>query len=153
LIIKPPKEKVIALVKDSKNIKNLLDIDLLEFKDLDENKLDEDELAFGLLDVNPLDVDLLLNILDQLTTALDKKKKGKEQIDGRTSGFNKVTQVNTIIDGNVTRIIRYFGNSTIDLVLNNDYGYEINLTQGGIPVHEFSTSDDIDNSVVIFQSE
>ena len=153
LIIKPPKEKIIALVKDSKNIKNLLDIDLLEFKDLDENKLDEDELAFGLLDVNPLDVDLLLNILDQLTTALDKKKKGKEQIDGRTSGFNKISQVNTIIDGNVTRIIRYFGNSTIDLILNNDYGYEINLTQGGIPVHEFSTSDDIDNYVVIFQSE
>ena len=153
LIIKPPKEKIIALIKDSKNIKNLLDIDLLEFKDLDENKLDEDELAFGLLDVNPLDMDLLLNILDQLTTALDKKKKGKEQIDGRTSGFNKVTQVNTIIDGNETRIIRYFGNSTIDLVLNNDYGYEINLTQGGIPVNEFSTSDDIDNIVVVFQSE
>ena len=153
LIIKPPKEKIIALIKNSKNIKNLLDIDLLEFKDLDENKLDEDELAFGLLDVNPLDMDLLLNILDQLITALDKKKRGKEQIDGRTSGFNKVTQVNTIIDGNETRIIRYFGNSTIDLTLNNDYGYEINLTQGGIPVNEFSTSDDIDNSVVIFQSE
>ena len=96
---------------------------------------------------------MLLNILNQLTTSLDKKKKGKEQIDGRTSGFNKVTQVNTIIDGNETRIIRYFGNSTIDLTLNNDYGYEINLTQGGIPVNEFSTSDDIENSVVIFQSE
>ena len=154
LIIKPPKEKVIALVKDSKNIKNLLDIDLLEFKELDENELDEDELAFGLLDVNPLDVDMLLNILDQLVTALDKKKKkGDEHVDGRMSGFNKISQVNTIIDGNETRIIRYFGNSTIDLTLNNDYGYEINLTQGGIPVHEFSTSDDIDNIVVIFQSE
>jgi len=153
LIIKPPKEKIIALVKDSKNIKNLLDIDLLEFKDLDENQLDEDELEFGLLDVNPLDVDLLLNILDQLVTALDKKKRGDEHIDGRTSGFNKISQVNTIIDGNETRIIRYFGNSTIDLILNNDYGYEINLTQGGIPVNEFSTKDDIDNTVVIFQSE
>ena len=154
LIIKPPKEKIVALVKNSKNLINLLDIDLLEFKDLDKNELDEDELAFGLLDVNPLDVDLLLNILDQLVTALDKrKKKDGEHIDGRTSGFNKISQVNTIIDGNETRIIRYFGNSTIDLTLNNDYGYEINLTQGGIPVHEFSTKDDIDNTIVIYQSE
>jgi len=154
LIVKPPKEKIISLIKDSKNIINLLDIDLLEFKDLDENKLDEDELQFGLLDVNPLDVDLLLNILDQLTTALDKRKRGGDIFDdGRKSGFNKVSQVNTIIDGNVTRIIRYFGNSTIDLTLNNDYGYDINLTQGGIPVNEFSTRDDIDNNLVIFQSE
>jgi hypothetical protein len=153
LIIKPPKEKIISLIKNSKNITNLLDIDLLEFKDLDENKLDEDELQFGLLDVNPLDVDLLLNILDQLITAIDKKKKGVAFDDGRKSGFNKVSQVNTIIDGNVTRIIRYFGSSTIDLTLNNDYGYDINLTQGGIPVNEFSTRDDIDNNIVIFQSE
>ena len=46
LIIKPPKEKIITLVKDSKNSMNLLDIDLLEFKDLDENALEEDQLAF-----------------------------------------------------------------------------------------------------------
>ena len=154
LIIKPPKEKVIALVKNSKNSNNILDIDLLEFKDLDENKLDEDELAFGLLDVNPLDVDLLLNILDQLVTALDKRrKKGDKFDDGRKSGFNPISQVNTIIDGNETRIIRYFGSSSIDLILNNDYGYEIELTQGGIPVNVFSTSDDIDNTLVIYQSE
>ena len=153
LIIRPPKEKIIELVRNGKNNSNLLDIDLLEFKELDKNELDEDELQFGLLDVNPLDVDLLLNILDQLVTALDKKKKGDQFNDGRKSGFNPVTQVNTLVDGNVTRIIRYFGNSTIDLTLNNDYGYDIKLTQGGIPVNEFSTSDDIDNNLVIYQSE
>ena len=135
------------------NNSNLLDIDLLEFKELDKNELDEDELQFGLLDVNPLDVDLLLNILDQLVTALDKRKRDDKFADGRKSGFNPVTQVNTLVDGNLTRIIRYFGNSTIDLTLNNDYGYDIKLTQGGIPVNAFSTSDDIDNNLVIYQSE
>ena len=67
--------------------------------------------------------------------------------------FNKETGVNTIIDGNVTEIIRYSGNSSIYLTLNNDYGYEIELTQGGVPVPEFSTNDDIDNYINIFQSE
>ncbi len=152
LIIKPPKEKLIELVKDSKNSMNLLDIDLLEFKDLDKNELEEDQLAFGLLDINALDVDLLVNILDKLTTALDKKKK-TEHIDGRTSGFNKDTGVNTIIDGNYLEIIRYFGNSTVWLTLNGDYGYEIELTQGGIPVPEFTTNDSIDNNITVYQSE
>ena len=154
LIIKPPKEKLVELVKDSKNSMNLLDIDLLEFKDLDENELEKDELAFGLLDINELDVDLLINILDKLVTALDKKKKKTDQnIDGRTSGFNKETQVNTIIDGNETVIIRYDGSNTTELILNNDYGYEINLVQGGVPVPEITTNDDIDNTIVINQSE
>ena len=151
LIIKPPKKKLVKLVRDSKKSMNLLDIDLLEFTDLDENELEEDQLAFGLLDINELDIELLVNILDKLITALDKKRT--DHIDGRTSGFNKETGVNTIIDGNVTEIIRYSGNSSIYLTLNNDYGYEIELTQGGVPVPEFSTNDDIDNYITIFQSE
>ena len=154
LIIKPPKEKLTELVKDSKNSMNLLDIDLLEFKDLDTNELDEDQLAFGLLDINELDVDLLYNILDKLILALDGKKKKKgAHIDGRMSGFNKETGVNTLVDGNLTEIVRYSGSSAIWLILNNDYGYKINLTQEGIPVLEITTNDSIDNIVTIFQSE
>ena len=151
LIIKPPKEKIIEIMKDSKSA-NLLDIDLLEFKDLDNNELEKDELAFGLLDINELDVNLLINILDKLFTALDKKKK-TEHIDGRMSGYNKETGVNTILDGNFLEIIRYSGSSVIWLTLNGDYGYEINLTQAGIPVPEITTNDGIDNIINIHQSE
>jgi len=150
LIIRPPKEKIIEILKDSKSGKNLLDIDFLEFKDLDENELEEDQFGFNELDINDLDVDLLLNILDQLIKAQDKSGV----FDGRVSGFNKVTQVNTLVDGNTTRIIRRFGNSTIYLDLVNDYGYTINLTQGGIPVQEITTRDeDASNIVTIYQSE
>jgi len=74
-------------------------------------------------------------------------------IDARTSGFNKSTQVNTLVDGNTTRIIRQL-NSTIDLDLINDYGYTINLTQEGIPVQEMTTRDeDASNRLTIFQSD
>ena len=120
---------------------------------MDENKLDEDNLAFGLLDINELDIDLLVNILDKLFTALDKKKKKGSHIDGRTSGFNKETGVNTLIDGNFLEIIRYSGSSAIWLTLNGDYGYAISLTQEGIPVPEITTNDSIDNNITIYQSE
>ena len=152
LIIKPPKEKIITLVKDSKNSMNLLDIDLLEFKDLDENALEEDQLAFGLLDINQLDIDLLINILDKLNATFEKKK-ASTHIDARMSGFNKITQVNTIIDGNHLEIIRYSGSGAIWLTLNGDYGYKIDLTQEGIPVPEMTSNDSIDNHITIFQSD
>ena len=150
LIIKPPKEKIIKILKESKKGKNLLDIDFLEFVELDKNELEEDLFKFNELDINDLDVDLLLNILDQLIRAKDKSGA----FDGRISGFNKVTQVNTLVDGNSTRIIRRFGNSTIELDLINDYGYTINMAQGGIPVQEITTRDeDASNIITIYQSE
>jgi hypothetical protein len=150
LIIKPPKKKIIKILKESKKGKNLLDIDFLEFKDLDKNELEEDLFGFNELDINDLNVELLGNILDQLAAALAQS----ELIDGRTSGFNKVTQVNTLVDGNSTRIIRRLGNSTIELDLINDYGYTINLTQAGIPVPEITTRDeDASNIITIYQSE
>jgi len=150
LIIKPPKRKIISMIKNSKKSKNLLDIDYLEFVDLDKNELEEDLFEFNELDINDLNVELLGNILDQIALSLAQS----ELIDGRTSGFNKSTQVNTLIDGNTTRIIRRLGNSTIDLDLINDYGYTINLSQGGIPVPEITTRDEnLSNIITIYQSE
>jgi len=147
LIIKPPKKKIIKILKDSKKSKNLLDIDFLEFVELDKNELEEDLFGFNELDINDLNVELLGNILDQLALL-------SNHIDGRTAGFNKVTQVNTLIDGNTTRIIRRLGNSTVELDLINDYGYTINLAQGGIPVPEITTRDeDASNIITIYQSE
>jgi hypothetical protein len=101
------------------------------------------------LDINDLNVELLGNILDQLAAALAQS----ELIDGRTSGFNKSTQVNTLVDGNITRIIRRVGSNTVDLDLINDYGYRINITQG-TPVPEITTKDEnASNIITIYQSE
>jgi hypothetical protein len=149
LIIKPPKEKLMEIVKNSNSLKNLLDIDFLEYRELEKNQLDEDELEFTELDINPLDVDLLMNILDQLIALTAQS----EMVDGRTSGFNKATQVNTLRDGSRLEIIRQVGNSNIHLRLNADWGYVINLTQGGIPVPEITTDDETTNNIVIYQSE
>ena len=149
LIIKPPKEKLIEIVRNSNSLKNLLDIDFLEYRELEKNQLDEDELQFTELDINPLDVDLLMNVLDQLISLTAQS----EMVDGRTSGFNKSTQVNTLRDGSRLEIIRQVGSSNIHLKLNADWGYVINLTQGGIPVPEITTDDETTNNIVIYQSE
>jgi len=149
LIIKPPKEKLLKIIKSSKITINLLDIDFLEFRELDKNQLDEDKLEFTELDINPLDVDLLMNVLDQLIALTAQR----ELVDGRTSGFNKSTQVNTIRDGSRLEIIRQVGNGNIHLRLNADWGYRINLTQQGIPVPEITSDDETDNTITIYQSE
>jgi predicted house-cleaning noncanonical NTP pyrophosphatase (MazG superfamily) len=149
LIIKPPKEKLMEIVKNSKSIVNLLDIDFLEYRELEKNQLDEEALAFTELDINPLDVDLLMNVLDQLISLT----ASAEMVDGRTSGFNKSSQINTLRDGSRLEIVRHVGASNIHLRLNADWGYQIFLTQGGIPVPEFTTDDQITNNIIIFQSE
>jgi len=91
----------------------------LDFNPLDFNELDIPVLDFNELDINELDVDLLYNPLDNIT----------DHIDGRTSGFNKVTQVNTIISETQVRIIRQVGDY-IDIKMDADYDYEIYLDQG-----------------------
>ena len=159
LIIRPPKEKIIELLRKSKTSTNLLDIDLLAYIELDENELEKDELEFGLLDINPLDIDLLLNILTQLNRKYERRlrivKKGAgaggEHIDGRTSGLNPETLVTTVIDGNETRIIREVNGNNVYLVLNNDNGYSINIKQGAIEVPEITTNDEVVNNITITQ--
>ena len=90
-----------------------------------------------------------MNILDQLISLT----ASAEMVDGRTSGFNKATQINTLRDGSRLEIIRYVGESNIHLKLNADWGYKISLAQQGIPVPEFTTDDEITNNIVIYQSE
>jgi len=91
----------------------------LDFNPLDFNELDMPVLDFNELDINELDVDLLYNPLDDIT----------DHIDGRTTGFNKVTQVNTIITETQVRIVRQVGDY-IDIKMDADYEYEIILNQG-----------------------
>ena len=149
LIIKPPKEILKQQLEESSTQQNLLDIDLLEYKELDKNELEKDELAFGLLDINELDIDLLQNVLDQVAMVYSQS----EMVDGRTPGLNKATQVTTVIEGQETRIIRQVGSNNVYLILNNDYGYKINIEQGGVQVPEITTKDeDVSNSITIRQS-
>ena len=107
------------LVEKPKNIKNAFE-NPLDFDPLEFNELDMPVLDFNELDINELDVDLLYDPLEDLTVG---------HIDGQTAGFNKVTQVNTIISETTTRIIRQV-DDYIDIKVDRDYDVEIILHQG-----------------------
>jgi len=70
LIISPPKEVQKEEVKQSKSMldKNELNVDLLAYKGLDENKLEN----FRELDINLLDINFLYNMLDAESADLGK---------------------------------------------------------------------------------
>ena len=70
LIVSPPKEEII-LTEDSTNTQtnNILDVDYLEFEDLDVDYLQDNALEFTELDINYLDVNFLedlLNIIEEI---------------------------------------------------------------------------------------
>ena len=126
------------IVDKPKNIKNVFD-NPLDFDPLKFNELDMPVLDFNELDINELDVDLLYNPLDDIS----------DHIDGRTTGFNKVTQVNTIITETQVRIIRQVDDS-IDIKMSSDYATQINLNQG--QELEITTGDNPTNVFNIFQN-
>lgn len=108
MIINPPKKKetqeeFMANVSATKNI-NPLDVDFLDQDLLTEEELERDYLEFNELDINYLDVDLLEDLLDSFDSlgedALkEQESTGELSLSGTEEGFDTVTQVATIVDG------------------------------------------------------
>ena len=108
MIISPPKtvqtqEEFMANVNADKNI-NPLDIDFLDEDMLESADLEEDLLEFTELDINYLDVDLLEDMLDNFDTLgeevlQEKQSSGEINLQGTEEGFDTVTQVATVIEG------------------------------------------------------
>lgn len=115
MIINPPKksqteEEFMSTVSASKNL-NPLDIDFLD-EDLLENKeLEEDLLEYTELDINYLDVDLLEDLLDTFdgldeNILKEQQSTGTLSLEGTEEGFDTVTQVATIVEGDKVNVQR-----------------------------------------------
>ncbi len=117
LIVNPPKEDINVTEKSvSSNSNNLLDVDYLEFEDLDVDYLASDDLEFTELDINYLDVNFLedlleiiqdVNELDQTETLL----QADLDLKGTTLGFDPDTQINTFTTDNTITFIRALENT------------------------------------------
>ena len=107
-IISEPRE--IKEVKEQEGLSsendkdNILDVDFLEFNELEKDYFEEDELEFTELDIDYLDVDFLQDILD-IVIELDRKSALEKDslnnniaLAGTVLGFDVDTQYNTIID-------------------------------------------------------
>lgn len=139
LIINPPKKRMseqefYTSVDGSKNI-NPLDIDFLDEQLLENEELERDYLEFTELDINFLDVELLENLLDtysDLNEELlrEKEDKGDTVIEGTSEGFDTVTQVNTVVEGDKITMIRNV-QSIVEISTSNDEETTINLDLDG----------------------
>jgi len=150
---KPIVEDEDALARQK--VVDLLDIDFLEFKELDVDALEVEE-EFDELAINWLDFDLLPDILEQVNAELIKllskdalagiKKKEKSSIDER--GIILIVR-----DDSWNWSRRVDGNNTIDLELTNDNNYTINVKQQDFEVFDYELGGTGGNEIVIYQAQ
>jgi hypothetical protein len=117
-IVSPPDEVSDQVSEESgggeNDANNILDVDFLEFNDLETDYFKDDELEYSELDRDLLDVDFLQDLLD-IVLDIDKKvgidreraKFGSVRLEGTSAGFDKDSQYNTIIDKGLGQIWFY----------------------------------------------
>ena len=136
LIVNPPKEDINVTEKSvSSNSNNLLDVDYLEFEDLDVDYLASDDLEFTELDINYLDVNFLEDLLDiiQDVNELDQTEtllQADLDLKGTTLGFDPDTQINTFTTDNTITFVRALEN-TVRVDLDKSSAYTVILIQNG----------------------
>ena len=117
-IVNPPEEVSDQVAEEQgggeNDANNILDVDFLEFTDLEEDYFEDDELEYTELDRDLLNIDFLQDLLD-VVLDIDKKvgidverqKFGSVRLEGTVAGFDKDTQYNTIIDKGLGQIWFY----------------------------------------------
>ena len=153
LIVSQPKEIESAVEEEKlKAVANALDLDFLKFDDLEVDLLEVEEEEFTGLDVDFLDQDFLVDILAQLNAQLavqmrsefdknkNKKKAGQDE-------FGII-----LLDEDPQWVWKRSdeSNNNIELRLDQEYGYIINVTQGDFEIIDYELGDG-DNSIRINQ--
>ena len=153
LIVSQPKEIETAVEEEKlKAVAGALDLDFLKFDDLEVDLLEVEEEEFTGLDVDFLDQDFLVDILDQLnkqlavqmTSEFDKNKNKKK------AGQDEFGII--LLDEDPQWVWKRSdeSNNNIELRLDQEYGYIINVTQGDFEIIDYELGDG-DNSIRINQ--
>lgn len=141
MIINPPskkqtEEEFLANL-DAKRSSNLLDVDFLDEDLLSTEEFEEDFLEFTELDIDYLDVDLLEDVLDtfdavdeDLLEVKEQSRGGEANIEGTEEGFDTVTQVATVVDGEKITLYREVSDIA-QVTVDANAGTRINLEQDG----------------------
>jgi len=140
MIINPPKEvetpdEFMSVMNATKNL-NPLDIDFLDEDLLEEEELERDYLEFNELDINYLDVDLLEDMLDSFDSLGEDVLQEKQQtsgdlaLSGTEEGFDTVTQVATIVEGDKVALSRVV-NDTVEISVDKSAATLVMIEQDG----------------------
>ena len=137
LIVQPPKRDVNFIEEETSSNNNVLDVDFLEFDDLDIDYFAKDELQFTELDINYLDVNFfedLLKIIDELDQLEEddlKQEQTVTRITGTKVGQDTQTQIITLVSGDLISLRRKVEQS-VQVDLNNSQGYTVIFIQDGV---------------------
>ena len=155
LIVAQPKEieDQVEEEKKLKQIANALDIDFLKFDDLEVDLLETEEEEFTGLDVDFLDQDFLVDILEQLNKqlALQIRSEFDKSKDKKKTGQDEFGVI--LLDEDPQWVWKRTDESgnNIELRLDQEYGYVINVTQGDIEIIDYELGDSPTNQIRINQ--
>ena len=136
LIVTPPDEQKLSTESSTTSVADsgaILDIDYLEFNELEQDYLAEDTLEFTELDINFLDVNFfedLLAIIEEVDELDTKKLTVGTSIQGTEIGQDLETQIITLLQGEQIAFQRKV-NQNAQLTVNSAQGYTIILIQDG----------------------
>jgi hypothetical protein len=162
IISKPKLQNAIDERDRAKNIANILDLDFLEFRELNKDylALDEKETWGSALDYNPLDVDFLFDALDasmeNIIRAMEQDTLTASKKRGDITGTDPTTGI-TIIkeDPNWLYIREDASGNYVRMELNQNYTYRLDHNQNGNEVIGFEINPEgrsINNEITIKQS-
>ena len=159
IVAKPKNLEDEDYVKKIKAVADALDIDFLEFDDLEVDYLEEDENLYVTgLDIDFLQQNFLADILKQINEELAKemrnefdKQAERKSIEGITLGKDPVTGVIILDESPQWVWIREDASgSYIELRLDQEYGYILNIIQGEFEMYDFELLGQ-DNEITIQQ--
>ena len=139
LIVTPPKQTALSAEEsNTEKSSNILDVDYLEFEDLDIDYLAEDALEFTELDINYLDVNFLedlLDVIDALAIAEEEDQLAANisavNITGTQFGQDTDTQVTTFLTGQTLTLMRSVS-ETARVDIDSSSSYTVIFIQDGI---------------------
>jgi hypothetical protein len=137
LIVQPPKVEVSKEEENSTSSDNVLDVDFLEFNNLDADYFAKDELEFTELDINFLDINFfedLLKIIDELDKLNEddlEQEQSITRITGTKVGQDTETQIITLVQGDIISLRRQVEQS-VQVDLNSSQGYTVIFIQNGV---------------------
>ena len=157
LIIARPSEITSEMnASDYNEVADALDLDFLQFDELEKDYLEEEESAWATaLDIDFLEQNFLGDILKQLNEQLAKQMRNefdkKKSSTGVIVGKDEETGIIILNEEPEWLVIRETESNYIEMRLDQEYGYNINIIQGDDEIYDYEIGGNV-NEITIIQS-
>ena len=137
-------------------VADALDLDFLQFDELEKDYLEEEESAWATaLDIDFLEQNFLGDILKQLNEQLAKQMRNefdkKKSSTGVIVGKDEETGIIILNEEPEWLVIRETESNYIEMRLDQEYGYNINIIQGDDEIYDYEIGGNV-NEITIYQS-